>query len=55
MTDDPYDQARFVRAQAGVFDQAVRELRAGRKRSHGVGFVFPQLTLDLPRVARESR
>jgi len=54
MTGDPYDLARFVRAQAGVFDQAVRELRAGRKPSHGMGFVFPQLTADLPRVSREA-
>src|ERR1700761_3044707 len=43
MTADPYDLARFVTAQAGVIDQALEELRAGRKRSHWMWFVFPQL------------
>ena len=40
---DPYDLARFVSAQAPVYDQVVAELRAGRKRSHWMWFVFPQL------------
>jgi uncharacterized protein (DUF1810 family) len=43
MTADPFDLARFVSAQAGVYDQAVEELRAGRKRSHWMWFIFPQL------------
>ena len=43
MTADPYDLARFVTAQAGVIDQALEELRAGRKRSHWMWFVFPQV------------
>lgn len=43
MTADPFDLARFVTAQAGVFDQAVDELRSGRKRTHWMWFVFPQL------------
>lgn len=43
MSADPFDLARFVSAQAGVFDQAVEELRAGRKRTHWMWFVFPQL------------
>ncbi|WP_083230230.1 DUF1810 domain-containing protein [Curtobacterium sp. UCD-KPL2560] len=34
---------RFVHAQEGVHDQALQELRAGRKRSHWMWFVFPQL------------
>lgn len=34
---------RFVRAQEGVFDDAMAELRAGRKRTHWMWFVFPQL------------
>src|SRR5260370_31783117 len=34
---------RFVDAQAGVYEQACAELRAGRKRSQWVGFVFPQV------------
>jgi uncharacterized protein (DUF1810 family) len=38
-----YDLERFVEAQAGVYEQACAELRAGRKRSHWMWFVFPQI------------
>lgn len=41
--DDPYDLVRFVDAQSGVHERAVAELRGGRKRSHWMWFVFPQL------------
>jgi uncharacterized protein (DUF1810 family) len=41
--DDPYDLRRFVEAQNPVFDTVIDELRAGRKRSHWMWFVFPQL------------
>jgi uncharacterized protein (DUF1810 family) len=41
--DDPYDLGRFVAAQAGAYAAALAELRAGRKRSHWMWFVFPQL------------
>lgn len=38
-----FDIERFVRAQAGgVFEGALAEIRAGRKRSHWIWFVFPQ-------------
>src|SRR3954447_10526170 len=37
------DLDRFVRAQQGVYDDAVRELRARRKTSHWMWFVFPQV------------
>jgi uncharacterized protein (DUF1810 family) len=40
---DRYDLERFVEAQAGVYEQACAELRAGRKRSHWMWFVFPQI------------
>jgi len=42
---DPHDLARFVEAQddAGTYDDAVGELRAGRKTSHWMWFVFPQI------------
>lgn len=43
MDADPFDLDRFVRAQAGAYDQALEELTAGRKRSHWMWFVFPQL------------
>jgi uncharacterized protein (DUF1810 family) len=40
---DRYDLKRFVEAQAGVYDQVCAELRAGKKRSHWMWFVFPQI------------
>lgn len=40
--DNPYDLNRFVQAQAGVYEQALAEIRSGRKRSHWMWFVFPQ-------------
>ena len=40
---DPYDLARFVEAQAPVIEQARTELAAGRKASHWMWFVFPQI------------
>jgi len=41
--DDAFDLQRFVDAQAGgLFEQALAELRAGRKRSHWMWFIFPQ-------------
>ncbi len=41
--DDPHDLGRFVEAQAPVFDRVLRELGAGRKESHWMWFVFPQI------------
>ena len=40
-----FDLERFVSAQdgGGTYDTALRELRAGDKRSHWMWFVFPQL------------
>jgi uncharacterized protein (DUF1810 family) len=40
---DPYDLSRFVRAQEDDYDRALSELRAGRKRSHWMWYIFPQL------------
>src|SRR3954447_24069050 len=40
---DPFDLNRFVIAQAPVFAAALDELKAGRKRSHWMWFIFPQL------------
>jgi uncharacterized protein (DUF1810 family) len=40
---DPFDLQRFVEAQHRVYDTALTELRAGRKRSHWIWFVFPQI------------
>ena len=40
---DPFDLQRFVTAQAPVFASALEELKEGRKRTHWMWFVFPQL------------
>ncbi|HEX7908717.1 MAG TPA: DUF1810 domain-containing protein [Paraburkholderia sp.] len=41
--DDLYDLQRFVDAQDPVYGQVCDELRNGRKRSHWMWFVFPQI------------
>ncbi|MGN6512644.1 MAG: DUF1810 domain-containing protein [Lysobacteraceae bacterium] len=41
--DDPHDLQRFVDAQAPIHATVIDELRAGRKASHWMWFVFPQL------------
>ena len=38
-----WDLSRFLEAQSGVFETALDELRSGRKESHWMWFVFPQL------------
>ncbi len=40
---DPHRLSRFVEAQRGEYDRALAELRAGRKRSHWIWYMFPQL------------
>lgn len=40
---DPHDLARFVEAQAPVYDRVVGELSRGRKTSHWMWFIFPQV------------
>jgi len=40
---DPFDLDHFVRAQEDTYAQALAEIRAGRKRSHWMWFVFPQI------------
>jgi uncharacterized protein (DUF1810 family) len=41
--DDPHDLSRFLRAQEADYAQALSELTAGRKQSHWMWYVFPQL------------
>jgi uncharacterized protein (DUF1810 family) len=41
--DDPYQLERFVAAQAGSYEQAIAELRRGRKTGHWIWYVFPQV------------
>jgi uncharacterized protein (DUF1810 family) len=40
---DPFNLRRFVDAQAPVYDQVRRELKVGRKQSHWMWFIFPQI------------
>lgn len=40
---DPYHLQRFVDAQAAVFEQVTKELGNGRKTSHWMWFIFPQI------------
>ena len=41
--DDPYDLQRFVDAQNPVYDRVRAELRNGRKQTHWMWFIFPQI------------
>jgi uncharacterized protein (DUF1810 family) len=41
--DDPYDLRRYVLAQDPLFARVCAELAAGRKESHWMWFIFPQL------------
>lgn len=41
--NDPYDLQRFIEAQNPVYEQVCAELRNGRKESHWMWFIFPQL------------
>ncbi len=51
--DDPHRLERFVTAQDPVFAAVLDELRAGRKRTHWMWFVFPQIAgLGLSETAR---
>jgi uncharacterized protein (DUF1810 family) len=45
MSQDPdtFDLQRFADAQDGIYDRVIAELRAGRKTSHWMWFVFPQV------------
>lgn len=42
-TSDPYDLQRFIEAQKPVIEAVKKELRSGRKRTHWMWFVFPQM------------
>lgn len=38
-----YNLHRFIEAQTGTYERVLAELAAGRKRSHWIWFIFPQL------------
>jgi uncharacterized protein (DUF1810 family) len=41
--DDPYNLSRFLRAQQDDFEKALAEIRSGKKRTHWMWYIFPQL------------
>jgi uncharacterized protein (DUF1810 family) len=41
--DDPFDLNRFISAQAEIYERVLSELRSGRKRSHWMWYIFPQI------------
>ena len=41
--NDAYNLHRFLTAQAPIYDTVLAELRAGRKSSHWIWFIFPQI------------
>jgi uncharacterized protein (DUF1810 family) len=43
MTADRYDLKRFLDAQGGIHAQVTDELRRGRKQTHWMWFIFPQI------------
>jgi uncharacterized protein (DUF1810 family) len=43
MADDPFNLQRFVDAQQSDYSRALMEIRAGRKRSHWMWYIFPQI------------
>jgi uncharacterized protein (DUF1810 family) len=51
--DDPFNLNRFVEAQNAVYDRVCKELRSGRKTSHWMWFIFPQIAgLGFSEMAR---
>ena len=52
--NDPFDLQRFVEAQEPVYQRVCAELRAGRKETHWMWFIFPQIA-GLGRSATAQR
>ncbi|HEV8123561.1 MAG TPA: DUF1810 domain-containing protein [Gemmatimonadales bacterium] len=40
---DPHDLSRFIRAQTDDYEHALSEIASGRKRTHWMWYIFPQL------------
>ena len=41
--DDPFELSRFITAQETIYDRVLSELKNGRKQSHWMWYIFPQL------------
>jgi uncharacterized protein (DUF1810 family) len=51
---DPYDLNRFVQAQNAIYDEALGEIKRGRKTSHWMWYIFPQLAgLGFSAISRQ--
>jgi uncharacterized protein (DUF1810 family) len=42
-TDDPFDLARFLKAQESDYKDALAEIKSGQKRTHWMWYIFPQI------------
>ena len=40
---DPYHLSRFAEAQQNIYQRVISELKSGRKKSHWIWFIFPQI------------
>ena len=41
--EDPHNLERFIEAQRADYERALAEIRSGRKRSHWMWYIFPQI------------
>ena len=41
--DDPFQLSRFIKAQELEYDQAIKELKRGKKNGHWMWYIFPQM------------
>ncbi|MBI4680734.1 MAG: DUF1810 domain-containing protein [Nitrospirae bacterium] len=41
--EDPFDLGRFITAQKSIYDTVLAELKSGRKRTHWMWYIFPQI------------
>ena len=41
--NDPFELNRFLKAQERIYNTAIAELKSGRKRSHWMWYIFPQI------------
>jgi uncharacterized protein (DUF1810 family) len=50
--EDPHDLNRFLEAQVSDYVKALGELRRGRKTSHWIWYIFPQMDLGSSQMAK---
>ena len=52
--DNKYSLERFIKAQKNSYDTALKEIRSGRKKSHWIWYIFPQIAgLGMSAVSEE--